>query len=229
MARVVSFFSTLSLFQFSSFWPPNKLLGGSNQQSSFKTFAVYFFFRNIITGLMLGMISTPVSGLVYPGVSWGAQSWWVSSSFPRHSLPHSRGLMGFLPFGPCPKERPSFPHYHYFLSTKGGGGDIAGGALSHWPLQGHCWPLGKLSASDGTAGQPSCPLLHPSVHTFCQILQVSQIKELQQALPLQVVWKANFKLGFYSISLSPGASWDLSSLSPMWDEVFRCLKVLSPW
>ena len=44
--------------------------------------------------------------------------------------------------------------------------------------------------------------------------------------PLQ---KANLQPALYGIPLPSGASGDPSSLSPMWDELFGSLKVLSPW
>ena len=119
------------------------------------------------------------------GVSWGPQGQWVSSSFPQCSLSYCRRTMGSLSFEPCPKESLTCPHYYYFWSTKGGQGTITRGTPSHRLLWGHHWPLGKLSASDSAAGESSCPLLHPSAHTSCQILHVSQVKGFQQALPLQ--------------------------------------------
>ena len=77
---------------------------------------------------------------------------------------------------PAPKRAHHAPTTTSFALR--GEDDIAGGIPSHGFLQGHCWPLGKLSAFSGAAGGTSCPLPHPLACTSCQILQASQLKGL---------------------------------------------------
>ena len=97
----------------------------------------------------------------WPGVSRGPQGLWVYSSLPKCFLTHCRGPRDPLPFGPCPKESSSCPHYFYFWSTKGGGGDLAGGAPYHGPLLGYCSPVGSSQLLAVLQGSPPVPCLIP--------------------------------------------------------------------
>ena len=58
---------------------------------------------------------------------------------------------------------------------------------------------------------------------------VSQLEGLQQNVHIQAVWKAYLQLGLIDVSLPWGTSGGLSSLSPVWDGLFRSFKVLSLW
>ena len=77
--------------------------------------------------------------------------------FPQGLLPLVWRPMGSTFFGPL------HLHLHNIGGPKRGGGDSAGDAPSHRSLWGHCFPLGKLSASDSTARGPPIPCHIPQL------------------------------------------------------------------
>ena len=95
--------------------------------------------------------------------------------------------------------------------------------------QGHSWSLRKLYTSNGTIEETPGPLLHPSTCTSCQVFQVYQLEGLWQNVHVQRVWQNLFTLGQYDVSLPSGAHEGIFSLSLVWDELFRSLKVLLSW
>ena len=99
-------------------------------------------------------------------------------------------------------------------------------------------PMGASEAIAGPSGASQLPVLlqgdlhplpHPSACTSCWILQASQPERLGQNVHLQAVQKAYLQLGLCGVPLPSGVSRGLSCLCPMWDELFRSLKVPSPW
>ena len=100
-----------------------------------------------------GHLCEPVSG---PHVCWGPWSWRVGTSFLWGSFSPCGVLTGSplhwaLPQRECimpPPPQCQLPWRRRWQCRR---------SPSHRPLWGHCWPLGKLSASSGTAGRPPIP------------------------------------------------------------------------
>ena len=76
---------------------------------------------------------------------------------------------------------------------------------------------------------PPVPCHIPQLTLLTGSFKHVSLKGLWQALPLYEVQKANLQLGFYGVPSPPGVSWDPSGLSPVWYELYRSLKVPSPW
>ena len=156
--------------------------------------------------------SEPASG---PGVSWGQWSWWVCSFFPHCFLCHCRGfimplLLQLLKHHGRKRHtcrRCPFPWA------------VLRPSLAPWEvLSFHwcCWGVLILLS----------PATSLSLHF---LLDPSSILRAPASSTLWTVQKEKLKLGFYGVLLPPGASWDLSGLSPMWDELQRSIKVPYPW
>ena len=114
------------------------------------------------------------------------------------------------------------------VSDPEGGGDSAGGTPSHGPLQGHCWLLGKLSASSGTVGGPPISCCIPQITLPTRSFKQVNLKGYSKLYICEWCKKQTSNRDSM-VSHCPQEHLGIHlGLCTMQDELFRSLEVLSP-
>ena len=127
-------------------------------------------------------------------------------------LPQCRKMMSAHSFRADPQNSTLLSHHQNIGGPKGGWATIACGASTLSPTGAIAGPSGSSTLLTALHWGPLVPAASLNWHFLLSPSSTS-------------TWQNFFQLGNYGFSLPSGAPKGLSSLSPLWDELFRSLKV----